>query len=128
MKIIKQLIQFGFVGAIITGLSLVIYWVCVYFGVHYQVANAIGFVVTVAISYVFNNMFTFRDEGGQKWSLIALLKVYVSYSFTGILLCSFLLWLWTEVFEINVNVAPLLNLCFTIPLNFLLNKFWVYKR
>lgn len=128
MKVVKQLIQFGFVGGIITGLSLIIYWICVYFGIHYQIANAMGFVITVAISYILNNTFTFRNEGNREWSWFALLKVYASYSITGIFLSAFLLWLWTDVLSINVNIAPLLNLCFTIPLNFILNKFWVYKR
>jgi len=124
----RQLIQFGFVGVIITVLSLLIYWICVYLGIHYQIANVIGFLITVAISYVLNNKYTFKNESVVKWSWNALIKVYASYSITGIFLSAFLLWLWTDIMEINVNIAPLLNLCFTIPINFILNKFWVYNR
>jgi len=124
----RQLIQFGFVGVIITVLSLLIYWICVYLGIHYQIANVIGFLITVAISYVLNNKYTFKNESQAEWSWIALIKVYASYSITGIFLSAFLLWLWTDIMEINVNIAPLLNLCFTIPINFILNKFWVYNR
>ena len=128
MGICKQLIKFGLVGGIITGLSLVIFWTCIWGGIHYQIANVIGFVITVAISYILNNMYTFEDDSRTEWSWIALIKVYASYSITGIFLSAFLLWLWTDILEINVNIAPLLNLCFTIPINFILNKFWVYKR
>lgn len=128
IKLIKQMISFGFVGGIITVLSLVIYWICVHFGVHYQIANAIGFGITVAISYVLNNILTFKDNEKIEWSMAALLKAYASYSITGIFLAAFLLWFWTSVLKINVNIAPLLNLFFTIPINFILNKFWVYRR
>lgn len=127
-QLIKQLIDFGFVGGIITGLSLIIYWVCVYMGIHYQIANGIGFVITVAISYVLNNIVTFKEEGEAKWSVKALIKAYASYSITGILLATFLLYFWINVLGIGVKVAPLLNLFFTIPLNFVLNKYWVFER
>lgn len=83
-KLLKQIINFGLVGGIITALSLIIYWVCVYFGVHYQLANAIAFCITVAISYILNNIITFKSENKTEWSMLALLKTYATYSITGI--------------------------------------------
>lgn len=126
--LIKQLISFGFVGSIITTLSLIIYWACVYIGIHYQAANAIGFLITVAIAYVLNNRITFKDNSGAEWSIKALAKTYISYSITGLFMASILLWLWTQILGIAEGLAPILNLFFTIPINFLLNKFWVYKK
>lgn len=52
----------------------------------------------------------------------------MTYFLTGVLVATFFLWLWIEVLEINNNIAPLLNLFITIPLNFIMNKFWVYRR
>ena len=100
----------------------------VYLGGHYLLANAIAFAITVFISYVLNNIFTFKGEGKAEWSLRTLFKVYVSYSITGLFLTSILLWVWTDCLGINENIAPIINLFFTIPLNFLLNKFWAYKK
>ncbi len=126
--LVKQIISFGIVGLIMTSISLVIYWLGVRFGVHYLLANAIGFVVSVAIGYVLNNVFTFRGkEKNVEWSLASLLKVYVSYFFTGIILNSALLWFWNDHVGINENLSPVLNLFVSIPLNFILNKFWVYR-
>ncbi len=125
--LLKQLVAFGFVGMTITVLSLIIYWGCIYVGIHYQIANAIGFIITVALAYVLNQKFTFKDHTETKWSFKVLLKTYISYSLTGLFMAAALLWTWTQVFHINENVAPLLNLIFTVPLNFFLNKFWVYK-
>ena len=125
--LLKQLVAFGFVGMTITALSLIIYWGCIYVGIHYQIANAIGFIITVALAYVLNQKFTFKDHTETKWSFKVLLKTYISYSLTGLFMAAALLWTWTQVFHINENVAPLLNLIFTVPLNFFLNKFWGYK-
>ncbi len=128
IEYIKQFISFGLIGGLNTILSLGIYWLVIYLGGHYLLANAIAFAITVFISYVLNNIFTFKGEGKAEWSLKTLFKVYVSYSITGLFLTSFLLWIWTDCFGINENIAPIINLFFTIPLNFLLNKFWAYKK
>lgn len=82
----KQFINFGLIGGINTILNLVIYWICIRIGIHYLLANIIGFVITVTISYVLNNLFTFRDANQMvEWAFRTLLKVYVSYFFTGLL-------------------------------------------
>ena len=47
---------------------------------------------------------------------------YVSYSFSGILLNGVLLVLWVQVFQISKLIAPIINLLFTVPLNFVMNK------
>ena len=86
-------------------------------------------MVTVALAYILNNTLTFNDNSRRKiqWSFKALMKTYAAYVLTGLLMASGLLWLWTEVIGIDENIAPLLNLFFSIPLNFLLNKFWFYN-
>ena len=82
-----------------------------------------------AISYVLNNIFTFRDSrNNAEWSLVALLKVYFSYFFTGIVINSILLWFWNDRIGINKDLSPILNLFFTIPMNFVLSKLWAYRK
>ncbi len=129
LKIIKQFTKFGLVGVINTILSLFIYWVCVGLGIHYLLANLTSFLIAVAISYILNNIFTFRvDNKKARWSLYILLKVYVSYFLTGIVINSGLLWIWNDYVGINENISPILNLIITIPLNFFLNKIWAYRN
>lgn len=126
---ISQFIKFGMVGVVNTVLGLVIYWILVNLGVHYLIANATEFLITVAISYVLNNLLTFREPGKKpEWSFKTLLKSYTSYLSTGIGLASVLLWFWNDILGVNQNLAPVLNLFVTVPLNFLLNKLWVYRK
>ena len=122
-KLIEQFIKFGLVGVFTTGLNLTIYWVCVTLNMHYLLANAIGFIITVAISYVLNNIITFRKNGVKpEWSFSVLIKVYISYFLTGIMINSALLWLWNDIFGINEMIAPVINLLFTVPVNFFLKQ------
>jgi putative flippase GtrA len=57
----------------------------------------------------------------------ALAKTYVSYSFTGLFLNSILLILWVKVLGISEYIAPIINLLVSVPLNFIINKFWAFK-
>ena len=127
-RTLKQFISFGLVGGCNTVLNLLIFWFCIHHGLDYLLANVVGFIITVAISYILNNMITFREKTPfLQWSLIALCKVYLSYFSTGIVLNSILLCFWKEIVGVDLFVAPILNLFLTIPLNFFINKHWAYR-
>ncbi len=120
----KQFIKFGLVGVSNTLISLVIYYILVYFNVNYIVANTIGFIVSVLNSYYWNNKYVFDKT--ERGTVKPLIKVFMSYGST-FLLGTFLLFLMVQVIGISELIAPLINLVITIPINFLLNKFWAFK-
>ena len=59
--------------------------------------------------------------------VVSLLKTYASYSFTGLFLNSLLLYVWVQVFHISEFLAPIINLLISVPLNFVINKFWAFR-
>ncbi len=92
------------------------------------VANTIAFVISVLVSFLLNNRFVFTLEEGQNrnfWR--ALLKTYLSYGVTGIVLNNILAYVWVDVLGISKYVAPLISLIIAIPINFLMNKLWAFK-
>lgn len=125
---IKQFIKFGIVGGINTVLSYAIYYIGIKLGINYILCNAIAFAITVFISYMLNGMFVFQGEDKWRFDFLALLKVYASYSVTSLFLSSALLGLEVELLHIPEEIGPILNLFVTIPINFLLNKFWAYRK
>ena len=124
-----QFIKFGCVGALNTFLNLGIFNSLYYLlNVNYVAANAVAWFITVGISYVLNNILTFKDNGKIVWSFKALVKVYVSYSITGLFLVTILLKLWVDILGIPAIIASVIDLFFTVPINFLLNKYWAYGK
>lgn len=120
--------KFGMVGAVNTVLSLVIQWAFLAMGFYYQIGNVVAFVITVFLSYLINGYFVFGEENGKRtFSLKALCRVYLSYSVTGLFLNAILLYIWNDLAGLNPNISPVINLVFTIPINFILNKFWAYR-
>ena len=126
-KSFMQFIKFGIVGLLNTAISYVTYLIMVLCGINYTFANFVGFTVSVINSYYWNNKYVFVTGEKRIWWK-TLIRTYVSYAGTGLVLSSILLILWIEVFNISKTAAPLINLVITIPLNFIINKFWAYKN
>lgn len=126
---IVQFIKFGTVGAINTVLSYAITNGAYYLlHLHEQISNIIAFVITVFISFMLNGKFVFTENKEERNFWKSLLKVYASYSVTGVFLTAILLYIEEELLGIPHYIATLMNLVVTIPLNFILNKFWAYKE
>lgn len=127
-KALMQFVKFGMVGISNTVISYAVYAVLVFFGCPYLIANLVAFVVSVLNSFYWNNRYVFTLESGQTRSMWrALVKTFASYSVTGLFLSSGLLWFWIDACGVSEYVAPIINLLVTVPLNFLLNKFWAFK-
>ncbi len=94
----------------------------------YVAANVVAFVLSVLWSFYWNNKYVFSIESGERretWR--ALLRTYMAYGFTGIILNNVLSAIWINVLGISKYVAPLLNLTISIPVNFFINKLWAFK-
>lgn len=133
---LMQFVKFGVVGVTNTVISYGLYAISLYLfqsnklfeGFDYIIAQVIAFVLSVLWSFYWNNKLVFVVEEGKKRSwLPALLKTYVSYSFTGLFLNSALLVLWVQLLGISEYIAPMINLVISVPINFLINKFWAFK-
>jgi len=120
---IKQFIKFSIVGVSNTLISLGIYYALVYLGINYLLANLIAFLLSVLNAYFWNSRFVFKSKGNV---LRKLVKVYTAYGFT-LLLSTTLLYLMVDIIGISQLIAPLINIAITVPINFLLNKFWSFK-
>ena len=113
----------------------------------------LSWLLSVLHAYIWQNVFVFKeDKNAQKrvwWKV--LLKTYAAYAFTGLLLNTLLLWLWVDVIdisrfctgiangltgigivltdrELSGYLGPVLNMFVTIPVNFVMNKFWAYRQ
>lgn len=120
--------KFALVGLSNTLIAYLVYAACIYIGLHYLLANAIAFAVSVLNAYYWSDRYVFKKGAGESRSAVkTLLKTYVAYGSTGLFLASVLLWLYVDQLHISEYIAQLLVLVVTIPLNFIINKYWSFK-
>lgn len=126
-KNMVQFLKFGIVGLSNTFVSLVVYYVFLWVNQKlYLVGNVVGWVVSVANAYYWNNKYVFGDgEKGFRQMLKKLSKTYLSYGATFVL-STILLYIEVDMLSWSSIISPFVNLIITIPLNFLLNKFWAF--
>ncbi len=123
-----QFVKFGLVGASNTVISLITYYIFVFLGLNYLVANFFGFVTGTLNAYYWNSRFVFKnknDEGTKGIKIV--FKTFVAYGATFVL-SSALLFLMVQIIGISQMVAPIINLAITTPLNFIINKFWTFTK
>ena len=133
---VMQFVKFGIVGVSNTFVSYLLYAVALlglqkaglFPKIDYLLATVFAFVLSVLWSFYWNNKYVFKIKKGQSRSFWkALFKTYVSYSFTGLFLNSILMVLWVQLLGISEFIAPIINLLVSVPLNFLINKFWAFR-
>ncbi|MCL1843034.1 MAG: GtrA family protein [Defluviitaleaceae bacterium] len=121
---IKQFFKFGVVGLSNTAVFLGSYYALLYLGMFYVLANIMGFALSVLNAFFWSRRFVFTES--DKSPGRQLLKVYSSYGFTFLLSLGTLM-IMVEVLGVSEVIAPLINMCYTVPLNFILNKFWAFR-
>ena len=136
-ELLMQFVKFGIVGLSNTVISYVIYVVTLILfqknnlipSFDYLAAQVIAFVLSVLWSFYWNNKFVFEKADNEERNIVhALIKTYISYAFTGLFLNSIFSLLWVEVLGIPKIIAPIINLLVSVPLNFVMNKFWAFRK
>lgn len=133
-----QFVKFALVGVSNTIVSYIINAVTLLFldaiggfeGVDKYIGNTVAFFLSVIWAFIWSNKFVFKEEeGAQKrvwWK--TLIKTYIAYAFTGLVLSNVISYVCVDLLMINKYIAPIINLVIAVPINFVMNKFWAYKQ
>ena len=134
---LKQFSKFTLIGISNTLINFLVYngilWLArklhIFPNADYLIAQIIGFTLSVCWSFCMNRKFVFnsKEEKAIPWYQ-ALIKMFLSYSFTGIVLNSILSIIWVNVFGISKELLTLINDIIAAPTNFILIKFWTFKK
>ncbi len=137
MSGLMQFIKFGFVGVSNTLISYGIEMLCYYVvfasaaingTAKIWITTAVAFIISVTNSYYWNNRFVFKAQSrlSVREHLGRYLRTVICYGLTGMILAP-LLKMWVSNMGVPYWLASMGTLIITIPLNFILNKFWAFK-
>ncbi len=150
-KNIWQIVKFALVGVSNTAVSEGVYAILIFWKVHYLPASFIGFSLSVLNAYYWSSRYVFREGAESRVWWKVLLKTYAAYLW-GYLASAALLVFWIEVVKLGRWMEPVgnwfvgrgyerldarflgnllaavLNLLITVPMNYLLNKYWAYRQ
>lgn len=132
---LRQFVRFGMVGVTNTLVSYAIYVAvlqgfriagvqCAY---DYIVASVTAFVLSVLWSYMLNSAFVFKKQRSFLTVLSEIAKSYISYGLSGLVIANLILYALVDGLGISAYLSFFLVLVVTVPMNFILNKFWTFK-
>ena len=120
----NKFIKFSIVGFSNLFISLAVYYILIFLSINYQIANTVGFLVATFNSYFWNKLWVFKNN---KNKISDIIKFYIVCLLSW-LLSTILLYIWIQKLGISDKIAPIVNLCITTPLNYLMNKLWVFRN
>jgi putative flippase GtrA len=120
-----QLAKFGAVGATGYVVNLAVYTALLRgAGWHYAYAATVSFLVAVTNNYLWNRLWTFRDQRGHvahqgaRFFVVALVAYGANLGILAALIA----------FGLNKVVAQAIAIVLVTPLNFIGNKLWSFAR
>ena len=124
-----QFIKFGLIGISNTLVSWAFYYFFLWIDEGlYMVGSVVGTIVSIANAFYWNDKYVFKSNNNDwKSKLKRLGRTYISYGGTS-LLGMFLLWAGVNYLGISKVFAPPIILLITVPLNFVINKYWTFYK
>ena len=93
----------------------------------YLIGGIVGTIVSIANAFYWNDKYVFKSvDNDWRSKLKRLGRTYVSYGGTS-LFGMLLLWIEVNCLDISKALVPPINLIITVPLNFVINKFWTFS-
>lgn len=111
-------LRFCIVGGLATLIDACIYYLVKPF-VNYQVAMVTGYMLSLVVNYLLTVFWTFKSKPTIKNGL----GVLAAHLINCFIIRAGLLFLFVKEMRINDNIAYIIMLCISIPLNFLMVKF-----
>ena len=129
IKLFWQFFKFGLVGVSNTAVSMGVYYLFLWINPDlYMVGSILGTILSILNAFIWNDLFVFTGNPKDVKSVLKrLVKTYISYGGTSIL-SNVLLWIEVSLLSLSKVYAPIINLIITIPLNYLINKFWTFSK
>jgi len=123
----RELIAYGIVGVLSTADNLFWFWLFLTpLGLHYMLANALGWFVDVWITFVMNKYLVFRSFGrGTFWKEA---WQFISARAGSSLLDMAILWTLADIAKIDETVAKGIDVVIIIIVNYIAAKLWVFAK
>lgn len=117
-----QFIRFCIVGAVNTGISLLVYALLLKLQVHYLAASTLAYIAGLINGYIFSSSFVFK----KKFKLQQGVK-FVTVYLSSLLINLALLYIFVDVFHLSELLGQTIVTGINVVYNYFINKFWTFK-
>lgn len=121
----RQLLRYGAVGVINTGLGYAVIFGCMYLlELGAVTSNVVGYATGLLVSFILNRTFTFRSTGAPRAELVRFVAIF-ALAYAANLIALLVL---ARRLDVHEGVAQLIAGVVYFGLSYLLNKYYVFRR
>lgn len=121
----RSIILYGLIGSFSSSLDFIIYTILVRFvNVHYMVANCFSVLCGITTSFVLNRNFNFKVKNKTKHRFI----IFLTVGLCGMMLSNIILWFCIEGLHFKVIFSKLLSIVLVVMFQFLVNKYYTFRK
>ena len=125
----EELIMYLIVGVCTMIVSLVSYFILANpLGMYYQTANIISWILAVTFAYITNKKYVFKSEYAGLNSTLKEMGSFVSSRLASLGAEILSMYFFVQICQIDDNVVKLMNQVLVTVLNYILSKFWVFRK
>lgn len=124
----REIIMYLIFGGLTTVVSFVSYYLILWLGAHYLIAQAVSWALAVAFAFVVNKIFVFEDRDNSPWALFRQIWQFVSVRIGSGIIETVLLWLLVDVLTLNEGIAKIPVTVLTVVINYIASKLLVFKK
>ena len=126
---LKELILYGICGALTTILDIGIFWFLANIvNLHYLVANAIAWFLAITFSFLTNKYYVFESKSFARNVWVKEAAEFFGARGLSCVIDMGGMFLLVSILGINKNYAKLFITIVVIIINYILSKFWIFKK
>ncbi len=115
----KSFILYTIIGASGVSLNYLSFFVLIqFFGIHYQLANAISVTIGITNNFMLNKKLNFKVND----KILKRFLMFYAVGICGLIISSGLLFIFYRIFAINVYISKAMTLIFVLLTQYFLNK------
>ena len=127
VKLIQQMIKFGFVGVLCFFIDYgIMVFLTEVFGINYMVSSTVSFSVSVTVNYILSVAFVFETDKDK--NKIKEFIVFVLLSIVGLVVNELCMWLGTDLMGIHYMITKIGATAIVMVYNFVTRKIFLEKR
>ena len=120
----RELILYGIIGCISSGLDFTIFTLLTKLGLYYVIANICSVLVGIITSFILNRKYNFK----VKDKTIRRFTIFLTVGLMGLVLSTVILWLLYTRMGMNELTSKLISIAGVVIVQFLLNKYITFRN
>ena len=111
----------------IIGVNYIVYYLCRFFGIHYQICNVLAWIVAVTVAYFTNKIYVFESRSFSPAVLVREIILFAGARIFSLVCEMGFMWLTVDLMGGDDRIMKLIAAVFVVIINYVFSKLFIFK-